>query len=265
MPRVEGSLGRQYPPNPAYGTEIFRRRLRFATEAGVVHAALTDPYHAMWLRLTLRDDIITEVDAGIDRAPKTVCPGATLALRELEGMPVETAAARSFADGRAGRNCTHLLDLARAALGCHQRGEAAWVLDLTVPDPDPAGRTRITSAVDGITMHAWTLADGQLTDDAGRPCGAFGPDFLPLICERFAGIELEAARALRLAVFVAAGRAYITDGPNPVRALDETDRHGDCFAFSPSMLALSRDNIGYVQDFTERLIERPPVWTRGAS
>lgn len=257
MPRAEGSLARHYPPNPAYGTGIFRRRLRFATDAGMVHAALTDPYHAMWVRLTLRDGLIAGVDAGIDRAPKTVCPGATRALRELEGMAIGTAAGRAFADGRAGRNCTHLLDLARAGLGCHQRAEGAHVLDLTVPDPDASGRSRITAEVDGTPVHAWTLDAGHLTDDSGQSCGAFGADFLPLMRARFTGIKLEAARALRLAVFVAAGRAYVTDGPNPVRAMDETDRHGDCFAFSPPVLDFSRDNIGYVQDFTEHLIEGP--------
>lgn len=261
MPRDAASLGRYYPPNPAYGAGIFRRRLRVAADGDTVSAALTDPWHAMWVTLRVDGGAIAEVSAGMDRTPKTACPGAVRALRELVGLGAAAAAAAIFSDGRAGRNCTHLLDLARLGLGCHLRGEAARVLDLTVPDPDARGHSRLVAEVDGVTVHDWDLAEGRLTDAAGFTGGFFDPGFLPAMRARFQGIELEAARALRMAVFVAAGRAYVTDGPIPVRALDETDRHGDCFAFSPPVLALSRDNVGYVQDFTAGLTERlPPVF-----
>lgn len=264
MPRDAASLGRYYPPNPAYGTGIFRRRLRMTAEGAQVSAALNDPYHAMWVTLRIEDGAIAEVAAGMDRTPKTVCPGAVGALRELVGMGVEAACASIFSEGRAGRNCTHLLDLARFGLGCRLRGEAARVLDLTVPDADAQGRSRLRAQVDGAALHDWEMVDGRLTDAAGFQGGVFEPGFLPAMRARFAGIELEAARALRMAVFVAAGRAYVTDGPVPVRALDETDRHGDCFAFSPPMLAGCADNIGYVQDFTRGLTERlPPVFGVG--
>ncbi|WP_323039981.1 DUF2889 domain-containing protein [Gemmobacter sp.] len=261
MTRDAASLGRYYPANPAYGTGVFRRRLRMVAAGASIRAAVNDPWHVMWVTLALDGGTIADAAAGMDRTPKTVCPGAARALRELVGMQAETASAAIFSDGRAGRNCTHLLDLARLALGCHLRGEAARVLDLTVPDPDAGGQSRLTAAVDGTVVHDWILQDGRLSDAAGFQGGFFDPGFLPAMRDRFQGIELEAARALRMAVFVAAGRAYVTDGPVPVRALDETDRHGDCFAFSLPVLADSQDNIGYVQDFTDGLIERlPPVF-----
>ena len=256
MPRDADALGRHYPPNPAYGTGVFRRRLRMAASEGVVRCVLNDPYHAMWVDLRVGNGRIADVCAGMWRTPKTACPGAVFALGELAGMEVASAAASIFAEGRAGRNCTHLLDIARFGLGCHLRDETARVLDLIVPHSDAAGRSRVRAEADGRVIHDWELDKGALTGAAGLagPLLALGG----AMRERLGGIELEAALALRMAVFVAAGQAFVTDGPVPVRALDETERYGDCFAFSAPVLAGCIDNIGYVQNFTEGLVELLP-------
>lgn len=261
--RHTSSLERHYPPNPAYGTGVFRRRLRMAADGRWVRVAVNDPYHAMWAALDLKDGVVADVRAGMWRTPKNVCPGAVHALRELMSMDIQRASASIFSEGRAGRNCTHLLDITRFGLGCHVRGEVMRVLDLIIPDPDARGQSRIRAEADGVTIHDWELVDGRLTDAAGFVGSPLDSSFASAMRERFDGIELEAAWALRMAVFVAVGRAYITDGPNPVRALDETDRHGDCFAFSAPLLPGCIDNIGYVQNFTDGLTELlPPDFPR---
>ncbi len=258
MPRDANFLERHYPPNPDYGSGVFRRRLRMAAAGRVVRAVLNDPYHAMWVDLSLEGSRIDDVRAGMWRNPKNACPGAVHALRELVGMEVAAAAASIFSEGRAGRNCTHLLDLARFGLGCHLRGETARVLDLTVADADTAGRSRIRAEADARTIHDWEIVDGGLTDVAGFTGSTHSSAFGRAMRDRLEGIELEAALALRMAVFVAAGRAFLTDGPVPVRALDETERRGDCFAFSAPVVAGCIDNIGYVQNFTDGLVELLP-------
>ncbi len=53
-----------------------------------------------------------------------------------------------------------------------------------------------------------------------------------------------------MAVFVARGRAYIVDGPQPRHVSEEPARQGACYSFSGMAFETAYDNIGYVRDMS---------------
>jgi hypothetical protein len=117
-----------YPRNPRYGSGIFRRRVRLSLEPERATGVVNDNYHAMWLRLAHDGTTIRDVDAGMQRWPKTTCPGAIHVVREIIGVPLSASRRAFYANGRAGRNCTHLLDVAFWAIRQVQRGPSEpWV------------------------------------------------------------------------------------------------------------------------------------------
>ncbi|MBY0421071.1 MAG: DUF2889 domain-containing protein, partial [Parvularculaceae bacterium] len=83
----------------------FRRRIQIEPEEGRVAAAVEDDFHAMAVVLRHDGRVATSVEALMDRAPWTTCPGAPAALkRSFEG-----AALSAFpALGGKTQHCTHL-------------------------------------------------------------------------------------------------------------------------------------------------------------
>src|SRR5258705_4924460 len=71
-----------------YGEGVYRRVFLLVADEGRVVADLEDDFHRF--RVTLAHDgaRVTEVRAEAFRYPWSECPGATTALRALEGMPL---------------------------------------------------------------------------------------------------------------------------------------------------------------------------------
>ena len=67
---MSANLG-HYPPNPAYGTGVYRRRMIFSRRADGIDVALLDDYHDMAVALTVVDGVIADIAARMDRFPKT--------------------------------------------------------------------------------------------------------------------------------------------------------------------------------------------------
>ena len=75
--------------------------------------AAGEPVHLMQLRVTLDLDMnIIEIDANMDYAPFSMCPGARVAMKKLVGLQIKGGWLRQARE-RIGRreSCTHLVEL----------------------------------------------------------------------------------------------------------------------------------------------------------
>jgi hypothetical protein len=251
-----------YPRNPRYGSGIYRRRVRLGLEPRRVTGVVNDDYHAMWLRLAHDGTAVRDVEAGMQRWPKTTCPGAIQVLREIIGFPVSVSRQAFYGEGRAGRNCTHLLDLAFWALGQVRRGlvrggPGETVVDIEIPDR-VRGETHMRATVDGRLVHDWIVTDAVIQAPADLAGLGVFSGFARAAEARLSGLALETAWMLQKAAFVARGRAFVVDGVPARSALEEPQRAGACFAFTEPSLSFARSNVGYVQDFTQGLRELLP-------
>lgn len=252
-----------YPRNPRYGTGAYRRRVRLNAMPGGATAVVNDDYHAMWLRLMHDEATILDTEAGMLRWPKTTCPGAVHVVREIIGLPLAVTRRAFYGDGRAGRNCTHLLDLAFWLIGQVRRGPGECVVDIEIPDPAD-GEMRIKAEVDGHLANDWAVRDAVILAPSELAGLSLFSGFAARAEERLSGLALETAWMMQKAAFVAQGRAYVVDGLPRRRALEEPNRAGACFAFSEPSLSIAEANTGYARDFSEGMRELLPPFYPGA-
>ncbi|MFM6832505.1 MAG: DUF2889 domain-containing protein [Novosphingobium sp.] len=246
---MSANLG-HYPPNPAYGSGTFRRRISFSAWGNGIQVSVLDDFHDMSVALLVEGGVIADVHARMDRFPKTSCPGATAALGRLRGMAADGTPPSLTADERGGQ-CTHLVDLARLGLAWMARGERAQTVEVALTDRDAARHQRLTIEVDGALALAWVLHDEVIAEPVEH-CGQslFG-GFTRWVQDRFSPAEADLWRIAQMAVFVARGRAYIVDGPQPRRVSEEPARQGACYSFSGAAFETAFDNTGYVRDMSE--------------
>jgi len=245
---MSANLG-HYPPNPAYGSGIFRRRISFSSWGNGIQVSVLDDFHDMSVALVVDDGVIADVIARMDRFPKTSCPGATAALGMLRGRPADGAPPSLTSDERGGQ-CTHLVDLARLGLSWMARGDRAQTVEVSLTDRDVARRQRLAVEVDGALVLEWVLHDEVIVEPREH-CGQtlFG-GFTRWVQQNFPPAQADVWRIAQMAVFVARGRAYIVDGPQPRRVSEEPARQGACYSFSGAAFATAYDNIGYVRDMS---------------
>lgn len=247
-------LAHIYPLRADYGTGAFRRRVRVQSTTDVVTAVLNDSFHSMWIRLHHDGDSVTEVEAELNRFPKTTCPSATSALAELRGLPLNADRRALFASGRTSRNCTHLLDMALLALRTVERRDCEVIFDVEIPDIVD-GCTELSALVNGKVLHRWRLNNDIIIAPASFAGTALFGGFAVWAESQFEGISLDAARIAQKSVFVSKGLIYKVDGEPPVRAIAEKHRHGQCHSFSSPSVEVAMDNVGYVIDTTESIEE----------
>lgn len=249
---MSGNL-QHYPPNPAYGTGVYRRRITFTRRADGIDVALLDDYHDMGVALTVDGQVITDAAARMDRFPKTSCPGAIAALRTLIGRP--TTALALSAEDRGGQ-CTHLVELARLGLSRLVRNEGSGIVEIALADRDGLGEQRLALHQDGKPALAWVLRDETLVEPAEhRGQGLFG-GFIRWVHAALPPEEADLWRMAQMAVFVARGRAYAVDSDKPRRVAEEPSRFGACYSYSGTSFETAFDNTGYVRDFSGGL---PPM------
>ncbi|MFC0206341.1 DUF2889 domain-containing protein [Novosphingobium soli] len=192
-------------PADAFLLPGYRRFLRVEPAgndpAGRVLALLEDDLHAMAVELRHRDGIVTGVEAFMDRAPWTTCPGAQEALRRtFMGQPLREVTARREKQA----NCTHLHDLAVLA-AAHASDRAPQAYEIAVSDPD-AGERVLEIRGGGTALHRWVEQDGTLIE----PLEIRGLSLLSLRdwISGLSGARQEAARLLQWAGLVAHSRTY---------------------------------------------------------
>lgn len=135
----------------------FLRAIVIEPGEGAVTARVEDDYHHM--RLVLRHDgeVVTDVEAKIDRAPWSTCPGAEAVARKTF-VGVRLSDAPSTPDKV--QNCTHLFDLALFA-AAHAHDDGATRYDVTASDPID-GRRELSIARNGAEELHWTEEDRVL-------------------------------------------------------------------------------------------------------
>lgn len=91
------------PPNPAYGSGVFRRKLRLSVHAREAAVDLEDSNHGFRLRLRHDGEAIIDLQADPIRHPFVTCPGAVMPLRRLLGVRLDMGGAelRATRPGRA--------------------------------------------------------------------------------------------------------------------------------------------------------------------
>ena len=241
-----------YPLNPAYGTGCYRRRLTFVCRADGIDVALLDDYHDMGVALTVDGGRILDVAARMDRFPKRSCPGAVGALRTLIGRSASASAAALTAPERGGQ-CTHLVELARLGLAWLVQGKGSGTVEIALTDRDADGVQHLALALDGAPALKWVLEQESIVEPAKyRGQSLFGGFTRWAEAELPPG-EVDPWRMAQMAVFVARGRAYIVDGPEPRRVAEEPSRHGACYSFSGAAFETAYDNTGYVRDMSNGL------------
>ncbi len=249
-----------YPLNPAYGAGVFRRRLRLVGDDASVTAVLNDDFHSMWCRIGHDGTTVRSVEADTIRIPKTTCPGAVVPLQELVGTALSSDRKSFYGSGRAGRNCTHLLDLARLAIQRAGRGRFTQIFDIVLPDAVD-NNTGVQLFIDGELAYDWTLHEDVIVAPAAFAGRRLFAGFAEWAGRQFEGDALDGALMIQKAFFVARGRRYIFDQQGAATNL-EPEREGRCFTFSEPQFSVARDMIGYVRDYSKGLGEVLPPHLR---
>lgn len=226
----------------------YRRRFRVTPGAGWVRTELEDDYHCMAVTLRHRSGVVTAVEAEMDRAPWTTCPGAPAQLQKtFEGATLEGVARR----GEKSQNCTHLYDLAQLA-AAHAGDAASRVYDILASDPVDGGRL-IELRRDGKTVLRWREENGRLVE----PPAAAGATLLNMraYLESLPAAEQEEARLLRWGAIVAHGRSIPMADQSDAKRMPP-----NCFTFQPDRAARAV-RVGEIREFShggaEPLDRRP--------
>lgn len=242
-----------FDPNPDYGSGVYRRLVRIAVTDRTTTASIDDTHHAMWVLLRHRNGVVTEVDAAIERGPATSCGGAPAALGAIKGMSIRATASEITARLVATDNCTHLGDLIRWAM--RNTGRTSTEYRINVPD-DGAEPVWIEIRRDDRVVHRWLVNGDTIVGPApfaGRPLLR---GFHAWASALFDADDLEAALMLQRGAWVARGRRYLVDRTRtPLRAA--VGMEGACYSYSGQHWATATNNLGYVRDFTDRIIEHP--------
>lgn len=245
-----------YQPNPDYGRGIARRRIVLRDRDGLLVASLFDNFHDMVVELGHDGERITAASGRMNRFPKTTCPGAALKLEQCVGARI--------AEGRAGlsrmvdrtQHCTHLLDLAVLGLSMLHGGEQERIFEIAVTDRDALRRQSVAVTVNGSPRLALVLHDEVVAEPAQwHGCRLFG-GFGRWAAERFEGLDLDTWIVAQMTVLIAQGRAFLTDGPDPLPVSKGLHRKDACFTFSEPQFSTAWDNVGAVLDLTDGL---PPL------
>lgn len=215
----------------------FRRRIRIEPGTGRVRAALEDDFHCMAVILHHDGVRISGIEADMDRAPWTTCPGARAVLETtFRGTALADAARR----GEKQANCTHLYDLAVLA-AAHAADGVPLVYDIEVSDP-----------VDGLWHAAISTGSEVLVQFSHCDNIVIQPDEITGTSlfglrgwiEALPEPQREAARLLQWAAILAHGRVIPME-----RQSDASVIPPNCFTFQPERKGDAR-RVGRVIDFS---------------
>jgi Protein of unknown function (DUF2889) len=217
----------------------FRRRFIVTPRSDRVSSELEDDYHCMGVTIHHDGKAATKIEAVMQRAPWTTCPGAVARLEQtFTGVPLENFAVR----GEKRANCTHLHDLAVLA-AAHAFDSDPLVYDILVSDP-VEGRRQSELRRNGTTLLGWVQVDGQIVEPK-ELCGVSFDQMRPWIDSLDPGGQ-EAARVLRWGSILAHGRTI----PWERQADSSRLPVGNCYTFQPERRAQAR-RIGAIRDFSQ--------------
>jgi hypothetical protein len=232
----------------------FRRRLIVTPARCRVDSELEDDYHCMGVTLHHDGRSATAVEAAIERAPWTTCPGAIAVLRQtFAGVALDKFAAR----GEKRANCTHLHDLAVLA-AAHAFDRNPLVYDILVSDPI-AGRRRAELRRDGTAVLSWELVGDRFVDPPELAGIALGN--MRNWIESLDGERQEAARLLRWGTMMSHGRSLPANWETRSGRMATL---GSCYTFQPQRIN-EAGRVGAIRDFSSgaaRPLEHRPMAPR---
>lgn len=214
----------------------FRRRVVLhRTAAGVVEASVEDHIHHFEVRVEHGDEV-TGIDGRAVRAPWSLCPGAIAGLQELVGSPVGTF---PRVDDRA-VHCTHLLDLAMAAVHAAADPTLDRTIELTVTGWDTPRSSAEARRSDGTTLQ-WTVEGRQIVGPEAFRGRSLAAGFSALLAELDRDTA-ELAFLLRPATWMGAARGIHLDDFDVLS--DSFLAPGSCFASQPDRIHIATRNRG---------------------
>jgi hypothetical protein len=246
-----GALARRGEPRLPYGEGVFRRVFLLVAGQGRVVAELEDDFHRFRVTLVHAGSRVVSVRGEAFRYPWTECPGATVALRALEGMPLSArpSAAAEHADPR--RNCTHLFDLAALAVAHAAAGRERRRYEIEIPDRRE-GRTRARLARDGAPLLDWELENATIAAPAPFAGQSLrGGGFLCWAERELERDTAEAAVALRRACLISMGRMRDLDAA-PDASVYLAMAPASCHTFTAGVAERARRMHGTSLEFTHR-------------
>ena len=242
-------------PDPAFGTRIFRRRIRVEKRADkrgeVIVAGLEDPIHACRLSMVVEDGILKEIEGRWERHPNRQCLGAARQLQAFIGksMTAERDIYRAYNDSR--QQCTHFHDLLGIAFTEATRDQPARQYDLIIPEA--VGKTTTAELqIDGVTALRWEINDTHVVGPGELKNLPLEKGFGRWVAATYSADMIDAAHILQMGIYVS--RASAVDFGTmakvyPDKVLTPPALAGACYAMQPERnhLALPAYTI---RDFT---------------
>ncbi len=240
-----------YPINPAFGTGIYRRRIRLTSHQGYVLGELEDCNHGFTVRVYHDFVTVTGIEAQHHRIPFSTCGGAKDPLMKLIGLPVGLSSQDLSAKVEARANCTHWLDVSLLAIQHITRCEAVREYNLEVPDE--AGKpTQAKVSCNGNLVHSWLLQDWIIQQPSALNGNTLFKGFSAWANSAFTDDdEKEAAFILQKGYFVSRARRFDMDKLVGESASVHTMMAGACYSYSApnSSIAVRTENT--TRDFTD--------------
>ena len=237
------------PPNPHYGSGLFRRRVCLRVASRHVTVELEDSNHAF--RLVLRHDgeRVTAIEPDYVRHPFTTCPEsarhlAVLIDQRLDGTPF----VRRMIETRS--SCTHVTDMTALALTHALEDGLVRLYDITVDD-ERDGRTRARVDCDGRTVHDWVCVGHAVVEPATHAGQPMMRGFHAWTQAAFPAEAFEAALMLQRGYFVAQSRRYVTEPEREHPAIGDGLPEGVCYSYSTPVVQRARRIAGSKRDFTD--------------
>lgn len=217
----------------------FRRRFIVTPASNRVSSEVEDDYHCMGVTIHHDGLRATKVEAAMQRAPWTTCPGAVARLEQtFTGVPLEGFATR----GEKRTNCTHLHDLAVLA-AAHAADHDSLIYDILVSDPIE-GRRQTELRRDGRRVLGWVEVDGRIIEPEALAGVSF--ERMRPWMDSLDGAGQEAARLLRWGTILAHGRTIPWERQSDSSRLPV----GNCYTFQPDRITQAK-RIGVIRDFSQ--------------
>ena len=240
-------------PNPAYGTGLYRRRVRVQhIDANYVLSEIEDDQHGFRVHLHHADGQIADIQAEALRIPMNTCAGAVLELKQIRGALSNRARViNDYANPRA--NCTHMFDLLGFAVSHSQRQAKQRQYDVTVYDEDKDGLQRVVGEIDGELVFDWTLKQNVIQNDGKYHGISTQKGFARWGEENMQPDEFELGLVIQRSLIVAVTRRILVPDLDGMPLLTDPMGKGVCYSYSEPAI-----NVAYRRGDNDRNFEHTP-------
>ena len=238
------------PPNPDYGSGVFRRRIFLRREAQTVLAKLEDCSHAMRVCLSHDDHTITDVYGEVLRAPINTCPSAPEALRDFIGQKLHSDPGHFVKHVDARAQCTHLHDMTSLAAAQALCAEPESRIDIEVAD-EQDGIIDAQIFLNSEQIHHWQLRGDRIESPDTLYRRPLYKGFIAWVLDSFEGKERVCALALQRGVMVSNARRWDMNAAYGQPADDFGPGKNVCYSYSESRIHTARRSEDSVRDFTD--------------